>query len=509
MGFLDAFKFKKTLTTQESSQPIAALYGEQATSQLMSMLTKIPDPDDVLKQAGIRREHLRKLLTDDEIAQACETRLDAVLATPLRLEPSEGPSADFLYSVLNPVLNDLIAGCFQARLFGYSVVEAVYELSPDGKTIIKFMGEKPLEWFEPKSDGRLMYYPDNGSGGSIGIEVDQKYKFFLTRSRPTYRQPYGDALLSKLYWPWFFRLNAWQFWAKFLERFGTPLLVGKTTDTQAMVSALLMAHTQAVMAVDREDSVEAIGSGGNSGKAFEGFEASVIRRIQKVILGQTLTSGTDNSSGSRALGQVHDSVRTDKRNSDLQLVRGTVQRVVDALCELNRLPKHEVIFADDVGLEAERAVRDKDLYAIGVRFDRGYFQDNYNLRIEDFSLTSEGAIVDNPAIEPAPDTKDVKEVKAPNLKASQLFLQTSTDPTFTADQEVIERLAGGALTAAGTPLSASIKQAVLASTSPEDLEDKLFALVGDKVSTDQFRQVLERSLYAADVIGYVHAAKDE
>ena len=50
-----------------------------------------------------------------------------------------------------------------------------------------------------------------------------------------------------------------------------------------------------------------------------------------------------------------------------------------------------------------------------------------------------------------------------------------------------------------------MKKAVLAATSPEDLEDRLFALIGDQVSREEFRLVTERALYAADVLGYVHS----
>jgi phage gp29-like protein len=52
---------------------------------------------------------------------------------------------------------------------------------------------------------------------------------------------------------------------------------------------------------------------------------------------------------------------------------------------------------------------------------------------------------------------------------------------------------------------AKVKSAVLAATSPEDLADKLFALVGEDVSEPEFRETLERALYAADVLGYVSA----
>jgi len=511
-----------TGTVNDGSNPGAqvALYEEEATTQLVRLLTKIPDLDEVLKQAGIRRDRLRTLMYDDEIAQACETRLDAMLATPLRVEPSESTQGKLIMDVLAPVLQDAASGAWQARLYGYSVMEAVYYRREDGVIGVKYLGEKPFSWFEPKPDGRLMYFPDDGSGGGVGIEVDQRYKFFLTRARPTYMQPYGEALLSRLYWAWYFRNNGWKFWGKFLERFGAPLLVGKSGDPKEMVKALLLAHSQAVIGIDKEDSVEAVGvPAGNSGQSFEMFENSVIRRIQKVVLGQTLTSGTDGGSGNRALGQVHDAVRMDKRNSDIMLVRPTMQKIVDALCELNGWVKHEVVFADEVGLEKERATRDKDLYAVGVRFEKGYFQDNYDLREEDFTLSGEDPVAGLPPAEPQGggeanpgQTGDANATpnSGTGAKAAQtpphLFTKHGSGTRFTQQQQLIEDQADASLGEGGLPLDpAQVRSAVLAATSSEDLADRLFALMGDKVSTEQFTVTLEHALYAADVLGYVHA----
>jgi hypothetical protein len=50
---------------------------------------------------------------------------------------------------------------------------------------------------------------------------------------------------------------------------------------------------------------------------------------------------------------------------------------------------------------------------------------------------------------------------------------------------------------------------VLSASSPEDLEQRLFALIGDGVEPSQFAATLEASLYAADVIGYVHGSGAE
>ena len=508
-------------TADGSPPPVAGLMTEQAISQLVKYMTQLPDLDEVLRQAGVTRQQMRVLLWDDEVAQATETRLDALVTTPMRLEPTEGTEADTLREILKPVLRSILEGVFSARLYGYSVMEAVWMQRTDGKYGFQFVGEKPLEWFEPKSDGRLMYRADDGAGGTLGVEVEQQFKFFLTRVRPTYRNPYGEALLSRLYWPWFFRQNGWKFWGKFLERFGTPVLVGKSSDPTAMVAALLQAHSQAVIGIGPDDDVTTVGAASaTAGQAFESFESACLRRIQKVILGQTMTSGTDGGSGNRALGQVHNDVRMDKRNSDIQLATETVQRIVDAVCLVNGFKRHSVVFSDDTGLELERAERDNKLYTMGVRFNPSYIADNYDLTEEDFSLASEADEPDAPP-EPGPDdagkpvpTKKPAATPAPkggkSAKASQtppqLFMRHGQGTRFTQQQQLIEDVADDALDGSAQPIPTDVvRAAILAATSPEDLADRLFALVGDKLPDDKFSAELERALYAADVLGYVHA----
>jgi len=504
------------------STPLAAqLYDEQATDLLVQMLTKMPDLEDTLRQAGIQRYKLRVLLTDDEISQVCETRRDALLATPVHLEPGDTEQSKRLMELLQPHMAGLVATVFKARLFGYSVIEAVYAQTDKGDIGFAFLGEKPMQWFEPKSDGKLIFYPNDGRSSGYGLEVDQEYKFFCTRNMPTYEMPYGEAILAKLYWPWFFRTNGWKFWGKFLERFGTPLLVGNSSDPTAMVKALLMAHSNAVVGIGPDDKVAAVGAAQGAGTVFADFEAASLRRIQKVVLGQTLTSGTDGGSGNRALGQVHELVRMDKRNADIMMATATLQRVVDALCKVNSWAPVKVWFADDQGLESDRAERDSKLYTQGVRFTPDYYQDNYDLRATDFEMASEAAPEgETPPALPGAPAKGAKVGQPPAksgakkdsaVKASQLpghlFSQLPGGrKKFTKQQQQVEDQADAGLEEAGLPLDLdAIRTAITAATSPEDLEDRLFALIGDQVAQEDFVEVLERALFAADVLGYVHA----
>ncbi|MDR1314711.1 MAG: hypothetical protein LBQ12_13740, partial [Deltaproteobacteria bacterium] len=61
----------------------------QGMSDIADQLLKMPDPDVILKTAGVRRWDLKKLTYDDEIYQALQTREEGLLIVPARLEPTE------------------------------------------------------------------------------------------------------------------------------------------------------------------------------------------------------------------------------------------------------------------------------------------------------------------------------------------------------------------------------------------------------------------------------------
>ena len=458
------------------------LYTQEAVTQFLVNFGKQPDTDEVLRKAGITRHKLRVLLDDDEIAQTVETRIDALLATPLRIEPSDTPEAENLNAILKEWFFEIATGAMSGLLYGYSVQEAVYELKPEGYIGLQWIGEKPMEWFEPKNDGRLIYRPD---GTGVESEVDQVFKFFLTRRKATYQQPYGKALLATLYWLFFFKQNGFKFWAKFLERFGTPILLGKCKDTETedMSRALLNAHAQSVLSIDAEDDVSilsASGTSGTAGAAFESFNNQLIRQIQKVVLGQTLTSGTDGV-GSRALGQVHDNVRMDKLKSDIRLVTPTLQAVVDALCKLNGWGEYKVMLGEKPKpLNKDQAERDGHLKNAGANFSNAYFIREYGLQ--------DGDLVEPTSVVPHQFTHVPKQVF--NFKAKPNKLSGA--------QQEVEELTDGQndLTLLN---DAEIKQLIGASDSPETLAFNLMQLI-PKATKTEFTAKLDQALYAADIL---------
>lgn len=473
------------------------LHSQQAEMAFMNFLTKMPDMDEVLRKAGVTRHRLSVLMYDDEIYQCVEKRQDKLESAPFKLEPSEGLPAQILTSELKKWWSELSLGTQDARWYGYSVLEAVYtkpeqlSLFIEGPNITPFIGwqwigKKPMQWFEPKNDGRLMLL-QMYNNQHRDIECDQQFKHFLTQCKPSYENPYGEALFSRLYWLWFFKNGTTKFWAKFVERFGNPLLKGKSKNVEAMLKALLNAHASSVLSLNPDEDVDIItaSSNGNGGSAaFESFDKKIERSIQKVILGQTLTSGTDNS-GSRALGEVHLEVQNNKVNADIQMITSTIQAIIDALCALNGWDRHIITIGDEQSLNADKADRDVKLKNAGANLSSQYFKREYGLQDGDVAELQQSL--------PAQQFKAL-----PN----RVFSFAADMKKLSAEQQDVEELTDAQKLRLLD--QKQVNDLLQMSASPEDVAFNLVQLIPGATKTE-FTANLERALFQADVMGYVYS----
>jgi phage gp29-like protein len=243
----------------------------------------------------------------------------------------------------------------------------------------------------------------------------------------------------------------------------------------------------AVIGVGKEEEVKAVTS--SAAGEFERVENALLARIQRLILGQTLTSNVGDT-GSFAAAKVHNEVRDDKRRSDLRLVTSTVQRLVDALWRLNAFSGDAptLYLQDDTGLELERAERDAKLVQAGVlKLTDQYLLSKYDFDEGDFEVGQQ-------------------PITAP-LSAPQSRQFAANGQRFSADQELVEDLIRNTLKRSGSPISKQkISKAILSAKGPDDLAAKLAAVYeGSDVS--EFREIMEKALFMADVTGYVTAEK--
>ena len=484
---------------REALKPVAsrrALFREADIHGLIHWLSGMPMPDldETLIHAGITRRDLVKLEADDEIAAALETRMLAVLATPHRFESEDEAAAELARETLAPMLEDALRHAWQAVLYGYSVIEMVWARR-DGRIVPDRLLAKPFWWFEPLPDGGLV------AAMNPEERLDTRFKFFLTRRRPGYARPHGEALLSRLFWPWYFRQQGWDHWMRWLARFGTPPLIGEGgTDLEALRAALEAAVNAAAVAVPDGTKVN-VAAPGSSGSHFPEFERVVSRRIQKVILGQTLTSDADKG-GSYAAAKVHDEVRDDRRVADVKLVAGTIQRIVDAVVALNGLSPVRFVMEDERGLQAERARRDATLAQAGI----ARFSKEYLLRAYDFE---EGDVEAAQADRAAPQGF----AAGPTRFSADAGEAAGKGPRFTPAQEELEALIAEAISGAdgASPIDPeAIAAEIRRARDADDLAGRLARLAerhAGGMEPDAFSRMLEAAMFAADVHGFVNAER--
>lgn len=476
---------KTLFAPKEAKRPdAAALSRDHFADALLGALIASPHVDEALRQAGIHRHQLRRLWSDDEISAALETRRAAVLATPWRIDGyNESPPMQALSGMLTQHLNKILIVAWDAVPMGFSVFEVVWAQA--GRTVtIQSLQLLPMEHFNPQTNGTLLA---TLPGLAYEQPVDNRFKFFDTVREQSHDDRHGRALLAPLYWPWHFRTHAWRYWMQFAERFGMPIVSGQVNSPAQFVEAMAGLGINTAIGVGPNEAVNMLSP--SAGGEFEKLEAALCKRIQKLILGQTLTSDVG-ANGSFAAAKVHDLVRQDRRMSDLRLVVGTVQRVADAFWMLNgygdKAPA--ILLEDGRNLEADRATRDVELVKAGaVNLTEQYLLTHYDFEPGDFTIPAAA-----PAAQPG------------NLSASAQF-SPGRALAFTPGQQVIEDMTERAMRDAGAAIDAkAIRAAIEASESPEELAERLGELIPGATSA-QFSAAIERALFAADVLGYGNA----
>lgn len=496
-----ALAVRRRAPPAQPASDAAQLSRDHFSDAMLGHLMRADEVDETLRLAGIARHQLRRLQGDDEIGAALQTRRAAVAVTPWRIEGyDESAPMQHLDAMLRRHVDALMEAAWDAVPMGFSVCEAVWGPGEGAAVDLVRVARVPLQYFNPRADGALL-----GSLPGVGYEqlLDSEFKFFHTVREQSYEAPHGMALLAPLYWPWHFRSHGWRYWMQFMERFGMPIVVGRVFDPQAFVQSMAGLGINTAIAVDKDAEVNVV-SQGFAGE-FERLDAALNKRIQKYILGQTLTSDVGKT-GSYAAASVHDLVRADRKAADLRLVRATVQRVVNAFWRLNRYggPVPEFCMEDGKGIEAERAERDERLANAGIaRFTEQYLLTHYDFEPGDIELPA--APADAPAAPPGAPAGVPAGAPAQAAARGLRLGAAGRARQFTPGQQALEDLADLAASRAGdvVPLAA-IRTALQGARDPQELAERLAALLADAPAST-YTEALRQALFAADVLGWANA----
>ena len=347
------------------------------------------DVDEVLKRANLTRSDLLKLLYDDEISGCVSRRTAAVMSNPWHIE---GDSTDWLYAAVSAVYEDAVRVMMQALWIGSSIGELIWQ---DGEQkTIRAVVPRVIEQFKSDADGNLVWKSPNG--GEVAVIPEKVLRGAVNVNKTN---PYGDALLSRVYWAWFAKNYAEQFWNKFAERHASPLTVIKSAvntanrdEAQRDLAALAAAGSQGVadgvVAMSDQDSIEFV-EANNDGTAHEKYTRHQIQRIQKTLLGRVLTSELE--TGSRAAQETDDGFTRDIADADLTFVERGINHLVYCLLTINGMDAEGVYFTYEraQAIDKSRWERDVALLNTGkVELTEQYYLDNYGFEPQHFRVVA-------------------------------------------------------------------------------------------------------------------------
>lgn len=475
-------------TTREVD--FASLFSEVRSNRIFQNINKFLNPEELIaKHGGVKQ--LRKMMHDDCIFAAFETRFDAAIGLTNSFNGDDEAVTEFIREAIGPsCLTEIITGALRAVPFGYNITELIYDQLETGEIILSEALNKSHETYKIDRRGDIFLAQD-----FEGVEPAPFGKYILSRHRADYDNHYGCSVLSRLYHAWMFRTHGWEFYVKFLEKFGQPIIHGKLdakidpetnrSNLEEFARLLDSSDRPTAIVTDMESQVEIFNPASN-GQQFKEFTDCVKANIQTTILGQTLTSGNDGG-GSNALGQVHNLVREDKRRSDIRLIETAVNRVIEYLGFLNEISDDLLptfVIEDEKTLGNDRAIRDQALNTLGVRFTDQYFIEHYDLQKDDFTLES----------------SDVSDLGFTHKHNCNKFMATP-------EQEALESLS--AEVSNDTDMSVSLEEIeaiVRTATSRRDLTEKLTTVVG---TTDvAFTDTLTQALFQARVEGFLDGSRD-
>lgn len=339
------------------------------------------------------QKELKNCYYDPCVNAAANTRLEGLCEMFLVVETENENLKKFIYDQLNPILSETIHNCIWSDFLGYHVGELVWEQEGELLRIRNFY-QRDFTNFIPLPDGCSVIVKKKDVYKTSYTDEDiapyGKYVLCTNNSCPEY--PYGEALFQTIYYLVKIREFGYRSWAKWLERFGQPFLIGKIDSTdpkkcEEFMHELDCALDSSSIVTDKDSEIDVLDAKGGSGEHFKTFNECIRKEIQHAILGQNLTSEISNQ-GSLAAAKVHNEVRNDKIKSDARKVNKVLNDILKMIVSYNGITDEvKVYLKEQDGIEMERAQRDAILVNSGiVSLSEDYLLDRYDFKEGDFIL---------------------------------------------------------------------------------------------------------------------------
>ncbi len=311
-----------------SEHPSSGLSPEKAAQILLQA-----EQGDLISQCELAEDLEEK---DGHLYAELDKRKRALLSVDWYLEPprdaSEAEKQDT--KIVQAMLEDLnvmptlLKDMADAILKGFSMHELKWQR--EGSTwFVESPEYRDPSWFITHPDRRneLRLRDSTHEGAELWpfgwLKHEHKAKSgYLSRA----------GLVRQLVWPFIFKNYSVRDLAEFLEIYGLPLRIGKYPsgandgEKRALLQAVMSIGHNAGGIMPKGMEMDFHSAANGQAEPFELMMSWGEKTMSKVILGGTLTSQADGKSSTNALGNVHNEVREELRDSDLEQLATSLSR---------------------------------------------------------------------------------------------------------------------------------------------------------------------------------------
>lgn len=420
---------------------------------------------DLLINTGVSSigdDDMDMILADLTVTQCDVSRKSVTEKKEIQIVCDDEKIKDEFKKIFNP---DVVSQILETYLYGLNVFEINYK-EKEGLVYPRLV-QRDFRQFKFNDTGEFTFNA-NGSERSI-----PPLKVIYALNRANFRKVYGDGLLKKLYFPVKMKNASLKFWFRFLEKFGSPWAIAKTSyepDEMAAEVQAMLSGDSAVIDTDEEITLVQP----TSNVDFTRLPAYLDNQISKAILGANLAS--DVKEGSYAAAKTHNEIREDLAANDAKILIFVMNKAISFFKEINGYngELYAKLFDEDAP-NTERAARDKTLYDMGFAPTKKYITSTYNIEIDENAGAQEKNLKANKA--------NLTALKG-SLKALDRF-DKATDEMDIEDGEI----------------EATLNKLIASSETYEEAFDKLYELYD--LPFEKLEPLMFKAVANAQMLGYL------
>lgn len=449
-------------------------------------------------------------------------QLDWAIVPPKNATAAEKADAEFVCETLEAMedFGDVLFDMTDAIGHGFAPLEMTWG-RVDGWDVPVKIEHRPQGWFKlalnPDISRNELRLRDNTADGERLWEFG--WLMHQHRARSGYVSRSG--LFRVLTWPFLFKNYAVRDLAEFLEIYGLPLRLGTYNasatkeDKATLLRAVVGIGHDAAAIIPQGMMIDFKTAAQGDHKTFDAMISLMERTMSKAILGGTLTSG-EGTHGSQALGNVHNEVRKDLRDSDAKQLAATLTRQLiypilalnKGLADPRRCPR--LVFdtqePEDIKLYSEAMPK---FVGMGMRIKRAWAHEKLKIPMADAGdevlQLARPELTVPPEDRPAPAPAKPGKPGSAQLKAIPLAPAAGGDDGGDELDDLSAEMLDGWEDVLGETL-APIQAALDSASSLQEFRDALEGALS-QVDPAQLVEILARGQFAARAWGQLHQVK--